>query len=138
MIYLGDTQAELDRKTFELEQKRAEKQQYQDTAETIRLVYNQLKEKKETIKVLQSDLTNFSRKSFDDFQGRLFEETYQPKLAEVITSYQHIIYRIDMNMDDLNWKITEYENKVLDCNAVITVMKVTINSLKTQIENFFN
>ena len=135
---LNDLRDALRRKREQLQQKKIEKQGYLNTAADIKNVYNRMKSDKGTLKDLKTNVKTFSKENYTDFKGDLFTNIYNPKLSEILSSYDDVISRLDYNMDELNWKITEYENKALSCDGPISILSAGVNSLINQIENWFN
>ena len=136
--FLDDLRDALRRKREQLQQKKIEKQGYLDTAADIKNVYNRMKLDKGTLKDLKTNVNTFSKENYTDFKGDLFTNTYKPKVSEILSSYDDMISRLDYKMDELNWKITEYENKALSCDGPIGTLSAGVNSLINQIENWFN
>jgi len=133
-MQMNSLQTDLINKRAQLEQKQAEKQGYLDTAAQIEKIYQRMSEDKQIIKIHKANVRTFSEAEYSGFQGDLFRNKYEPKLLELLSSYDEVIFNLDNNLDELNLKIAAFENKAYNCDAAIGSLHSLINSLIQQIE----
>lgn len=138
MSVLDSLQSSLASARAELEAKKRQAETYRAKAQEIGTVYEELKEKKNSMKTLKSNVEDFKDEKYDAWQGNLWKQEYKGSGEKVVASYDTVIQEIDTNMDNLNLEKTRYENLANDCYGIIGRLASTINSLLTQIENCVN
>lgn len=138
MSVLDSLNASLASARAQMEEIKRKAEGYRKKADEIGTVYEQLKEKKNSMKTLKSDLKDFKDEKYDSWKGNLWKSDYKNEVEAVVTSYDTVINDIDTNMDNLNLEKTRYENLANDCYGLIGRLASTINSLLTQIANCVN
>ena len=92
------------------------------------------------MKDMKKDMVSFAHKEYNDWKGNVFDTRYQGKLKNdlVDSKFTKIIQIIDNNLDAINAERTRYQNKILNTQGLIGRIEAAINSLVTEIENWFN
>lgn len=116
----------------------AQAAEYQAKAEEIGRVYQDLKEKKDSMKALKGELEDFREQKYGYWKGTLWKDQYKTAVDGVCTSYETVIGEIDTNLDALNWEKTGYENKAAECFGLVGQLAGTVNNIKTSIQNWWN
>ena len=114
------------------------RQGYLDKAAEIQAVYDRLKGDKKTIKEYKGTVKTYSRTSFDDFVGNNFEYGHKPKMKDLISSYDTVINKIDINLDALNDEILRQKNLASDCLGPLGELGKALHTVQTKIENWTN
>ncbi|MDR2711930.1 MAG: hypothetical protein LBB91_02315 [Clostridiales bacterium] len=130
---LSSLETALGNKRLQLQQKQAEKQGYLDTAAEIERIYQRMSEDKRIMKEHKSNIRTFSEAEYLDFKGDLFQNKYEPKLFELLSSYDEVIYNLSYNMEELSMKIAAFNNMAYNCDAAIGLLNSAINSLIQQV-----
>lgn len=138
MSVLDSLQSSLASARAELEAKKRQAEAYRAKAQEIGTVYEELKEKKKSMRTLKSNVEDFKDTKYDAWKGNLRKQEYKGSGEKVVASYDTVIQEIDTNMDNLNLEKTRYENLANDCYGIIGRLASTINSLLAQIENCVN
>lgn len=138
MSVLDSLQSSLASARAELEAKKRQAEAYRAKAQEIGMVYEELKEKKKSMRTLKSNVEDFKDTKYDAWKGNLWKQEYKGSGEKVVASYDTVIQEIDTNMDNLNLEKTRYENLANDCYGIIGRLASTINSLLAQIENCVN
>lgn len=115
-----------------------ERQSYLNVADDIRIVYNRLKEDKDTMRTYRKNVNLFCDKEYGTFKGNNYKTIYRPQLEALTDSYDIVIEQIDINLDELNKAILSYENKASDCFGIFGTLEKAYNTVKTKIENWIN
>lgn len=137
---LIDLQTELIAKRNSLSSQKSKLRDYKNKAEALEKLYNRMKSKKEDMEDMKKDMVSFAHKEYNDWKGNIFDTRYQDKLKNdlVDSKFTKIINIIDDNLDAINTERTKYQNKILNTQGLIGRIEAAINSLVTQIENWFN
>ena len=138
MSVLDSLQSSLASARAELEAKKRQAEAYRAKAQEIGTVYEELKEKKKSMRTLKSNVEDFKDTKYDAWKGNFWKQEYKGSGEKVVASYDTVIQEIDTNMDNLNLEKTRYENLANDCYGIIGRLASTINSLLAQIENCVN
>jgi len=111
---------------------------YQTIINEIRPIYQEMKRVKDELSEQKDMVSSFAGESYDLWKGKLFSDKYQTELEDglVSSSYPELIREIDMNLDALNDKMTEYENKILQNQGLIGPLATGINILINAIQNY--
>ena len=135
---LDDLKRKLKNIASKISDKMNERQNYLDQAAEIQKIYDRMLQDKKTLKKYKSDIRTFYNKSYTDFKGNKFSYTYKPSIQELGNSYDAVISRIDTNLDALNTKKSEYNNKASGCLGPLGSLESSYNYVKTKVQNWTN
>lgn len=112
----------------------------QKKADVLNSLYKKMKKKKEEMEALQKSLKNFSGKSYEYWQGNVFNSRYENYVKQELlrNGYGKMLSIIDDNLDEINNKRTYYENQIYKSKGIIGNLHAGINSIVTSIENLMN
>lgn len=138
MSVLDSLNSRLSSARAEMDATKRKAEEYRRKAREIDAVYDELTEKKRSMKSLKKELEDFEDENYNTWIGNLWKINYKSTVENVVISYDTVISAIDTNMDNLNLERTRYENLANDCYGLIGRLASTINSLLTEIANWVN
>lgn len=114
-------------------------EEYKDKASKLDDLYERLKVRKNEMKDLKKSLKSFSENPYDYFEGKVYDNRYRDSIQGLVENdYKNMIDIIDDNLDEINNKKTYYENQIHESKWIIGNFISALNSIQTQIENWFN
>ncbi|MBC1343622.1 DUF5082 domain-containing protein [Listeria welshimeri] len=127
------------KKTQELSQKKSELGDIEKDIEDLKIIKENLEKVKEEAKESKKNTEALIIENHDRWKGVLKDkweiQTETDLINEGIKEY---IDKVDRNLDEINLKIMELENKKYNTEGVIGNLRSGLNWLGTQIENFIN
>lgn len=113
---------------------------YEKKAKSLYDLYHRMKKMKEEMKDLKNLLKSFADEPYEYWQGNVFNTRYKNNVKEELiqNGYSKAIDIIDNNLDEINNKRTYYENLIYESEGIIGKFEACINSIETQIINWFN
>lgn len=140
MGVLEDLKNSLSSYNSNLASERSKAAEYQLKVDAIDLIYDDMKEKKSTMKQHIKEVKAFSDEEYTNWKGDLFSNDYKKKIQDELIgeSYEKVISDIDSNLDTLRDKRTSFENKILSSKGIIGSLEASINSLGNSIAKLLN
>lgn len=86
----------------------------------------------------KKSLSQLQRSADTSWSGNLFNTKYGKPLEALISDVNDVIGKIDDNLDCINNKTNDYENKIMQKESFLGGLYSVLNSLWGQLENLFN
>lgn len=141
MIYnekAEEIKKQIDSKQFEIGMRMAKRQEYMENADRMREVYDKLADDKQDT-IGQKDIMFRVRDTeMSEFKGDVHNNRYAPQIDNIINALERVISGIDANMDALNTRIAEEQNKAYAMDGLIGQLEQGINGLNNKLWNDVN
>ena len=111
-----------------------------DKIKAMKDAYKAIDTAKEELKDIRKAIKKMPSEYDDKWKGRVSKEVYTSckSEGELYSSYTSYIDAIDEIEDDLNLKLTDYENEKIKQEGFLVTLRTAWNDLCTKIQNFFN
>ncbi len=130
----------LDSARREQERIHAENAKFRAIADKIGRIYNEMKQAKSDLIDQKQNMDQFSQQKYPLWKGNLWANKCEKAMQDSLVSsgYPTLVRQVDANLDALNNAKTDYENRILRNYGILGDLAATINSLYTEIANWFN
>lgn len=114
--------------------------EFQANIDDLDRLYNEMREMKDQYQDQRRFYLDILNTYYPEWAGEVHTNRYSIKLSSNIIndSLSPTIQKIDQNLDELNRKKTYYQNRISETRGLIGQLESVINSIGTEIENFFN
>lgn len=131
---------ELEKYKEKLIEEANKRREYQGKVDALNSLYERMKTKKDEMENLKNSLKSFVDKSYDYWQGDVFNNRYETNVRQELleNDYGKMLTIIDDNLDSINNIKMNYQNLIYQSNGIIGDVQICINTIKTQVQNWTN
>lgn len=135
---LAGLRAQLSQAQANLSAAKSQAESYRATADAIGKIYDDLKAKKDTLKIIMTNVNMFKEMSYAQWQGNLWQNDYKTAVGGVESAYSTLISEIDANLDRLNLEQARYDNLANEQWGIVGQLMSVVNNIITDIQNWSN